>query len=297
MYKLLSSLNVAWILVVSFMGIFFNEYISLLICLCLIGSWIFYIFIKKSCGSHAAATEKEIWNKKLLLAFVPLFLFILILSCSFAFFKSNDLNMLRNNSEEAHLMQQSNETSNYVIGEHQGIRTQHYFDYAVSDDSIYFTYNKSSIIDIYDYKGLFQYSILLPNKNDGTLTVRYENDFLYVRAKDKTVYVFDGENCIEFLSPQEAEAAGYTYDWFCVQPNTKIEKAYIYWLDDHGTQIAKISTPSVVQSNWPSEILFSTSTISLTFLISVAFVISLFCILYVLLKRRIEKKTGDGSLS
>lgn len=123
--------------------------------------------------------------------------------------------------------------------------------YDATDSLVYFAYSEqTACVDAYNYAGEYQFSIHFYNREKGSISIRCDNNILYVCSKYGNVFVFDGNQLIRKMTSQEGEDAGFTDSWFrtrSVQIQRKFSKIYRY--DSSGNTISVISVPSKILEN------------------------------------------------
>ena len=133
-----------------------------------------------------------------------------------------------------------------------GQRIANYYQCDASDDYIYFSYSKYSCVDVYNMDGVFLYSYIFPDMQNGSMNVRCEDNYIYIGAKDNSVHIFDGVEEVAHLSRDEAIENGYDFSWFREENSRmKVNSEWICVLNYDGTEEIRIPTPSVIQKNIP----------------------------------------------
>lgn len=175
----------------------------------------------------------------------------------------------------------ANMNNTWVICYQQGIRTSDFYQYDATDTCLYFSYSKHSCVDVYNTEGVFLYSFIFPERQNGTVSIRCENDNVYVCTKDNLLYIFSDDEEIGHMDYAEATKKGYDFFWFDDnQPNILVDAKWIHWLNENGDIIKQISTPSVIKNTMPP----SSSTI-LSMPIVLVLLILLLLVYSFLLKR------------
>jgi len=110
-------------------------------------------------------------------------------------------------------------------------------------ENLYFSYivGGKIFVDVYDNDGQFLYLIsVVDNFQNGGNSMRCHDERLYIRMKNGSVYVFQGQELVRTLSSQEAEELGFTYHWFEKRNvNLAMDDMYIYRVDGEGTPISQ----------------------------------------------------------
>lgn len=146
----------------------------------------------------------------------------------------------------------ANENNTWVVCYQQGARTSNFYQYDATNEYIYFSYSKHSCVDVYDKTGTFLYTFLFPERQNGGVSVRCENDKVYISTKDNILYIFSGVEEVEHMDYDTAAEKGYDFFWFYNnEPHITVEQKWIYWHDDGGNVVNQIATPSVVSETIP----------------------------------------------
>lgn len=110
-------------------------------------------------------------------------------------------------------------------------------------ENLYFSYIVSGkiFVDVYNNDGQFLYLVsVVDNRQNGGNSMRCHDERLYIRMKNGSVYVFQGQELVRTLSRQEAEELGFTYYWFEKRNVTlSMDDMYIYRVDGEGKPISQ----------------------------------------------------------
>ena len=158
----------------------------------------------------------------------------------------------RNELSEKEAQAYANENNTWVICYEQGTRTSDFYQYDATKDYLYFSYSKHGCVDVYDTEGIFLYSIIFPGRQNGGISVRCENNQVYICTKDNILYIFSGAREIEHMDYDTAVEKGYDFFWFYDnEPHIKVDGRWTCWLDETGDVIKHISTPPVIKNTIP----------------------------------------------
>ena len=153
---------------------------------------------------------------------------------------------------EKELRAYASENNTWVVCYQQGVRTSNFDQYDATDQYLYISYSKHNCVDIYDMRGVFLYSFLFPERQNGSVSVRCENNQVYIRTKDDDIYIFDGVEEVEHMDYDTAQKKGYDFFWFYDNnPRVTIDGKEISWLSESGDAINQIPTPSVIKETMP----------------------------------------------
>ena len=146
----------------------------------------------------------------------------------------------------------ANMNNTWVICYQQGTRTSNFYQYDATDTYLYFSYSKHSCVDVYDMEGVFLYSFIFPERQNGTVSIRCENNQVYICTKDNLLYVFSDVEELEHMDYAEASKKGYDFFWFNDNhPSISVDAKWINWLSKSGDVIKQIPTPSVIKKTIP----------------------------------------------
>ncbi len=153
---------------------------------------------------------------------------------------------------ESELRTYTNENNTWLICCQQGSRSSKYTSCDATDKYYYFSYNAHDCVDVYDTNGLFLYSILLPQNQNGAIGIRCVDDQVFIRTKNKVLYIFEGTEEITRMDYDMACEMGYDYRWFFTyEPQIKVDTQWISRLDSNGNVIEQITTPAIVRQTIP----------------------------------------------
>ncbi len=140
----------------------------------------------------------------------------------------------------------------WTVTYRQGERKHDYYRCDTTSDRLYFAYWDDSCVDVYDHAGIFLYSFQFPDRQNGGITIRCEEDLVYVNDKDDVTYVFRYETLLRTMEWEEASAEGKNSSWFYnSEPNVTVDQANIKWLDENGNVVKQIKTPAVISETVP----------------------------------------------
>lgn len=146
----------------------------------------------------------------------------------------------------------ANEKNTWVICYQQGNRTSNFFQYDATDANLYFSYSKHNCVDVYDRSGVFLYSIIFPERQNGGINVRCEDNRAYICSKDNVLYIFSGTGEEEQMDYDTAAEKGYDFFWFYNnKPQITVDGRWICWLDGTGSVIDRIPTPPTIKNTIP----------------------------------------------
>ena len=180
---------------------------------------------------------------------------------------------------EEELRKLVNENNTWAVCYHQGKRTTSFFQYDATSEYMYFSYSKESCVDVYDLHGIFLYSFIFPDRQNGGVCVRCEEDQVYISTKDNILYIFKGIEEVDCMDYDEATANGYDFFWFYNNnPGITLTNDFIRLHDDRGEVVKEIDTPTVVNQSMPKDnatfVLFLFSAVFIIILVSKRMVIN-----------------------
>lgn len=76
-------------------------------------------------------------------------------------------------------------------------------DVDASEQYIYFAYSSNGVVAVYDWNGVYQYSLAFFSDTNGGLGMRCEDGLLYVSDYAHYEFVFSGDTMIEVLQPSQ----------------------------------------------------------------------------------------------
>lgn len=146
----------------------------------------------------------------------------------------------------------ANEHNTWVLCYQQGSRTSNFNQYDATDDRLYFSYSKHDCVDVYNMQGVFLYSIIFPERQNGSVSVRCEDDWVYISTKDNILYIFSGAEEVEHMDYDAAADKGYDFFWFYEnEPHITVDGKGISWFGEAGDVVREIPTPSVIRETIP----------------------------------------------
>lgn len=145
---------------------------------------------------------------------------------------------------EETLKNQANEENTWIISRQNAVRKGKYTQIDATDSYLYISYSKSSCVDVFNHNGDFQYAILLPDCQNGTVQIRCLDNYLFVSDKNNVVYIFDGNEEIERMNYDQAKIKGYDFFWFEEKKSVqKVDESFYYEMDDTGNAVKKVLLP------------------------------------------------------
>lgn len=159
-----------------------------------------------------------------------------------------------NDKSEEELRQFANENNIWVVCYRQGKRTTRFFQCDATSEYMYFSYSKESCVDVYDLYGKYLYSFIFPDRQDGGVCVRCEENQVYISTKDNVLYVFKGIEEVDRMDYDEAVVNGYDFFWFYNNnPKITVNDDLIRWHSNSGEVVKEISTPDVIKQTIPDD--------------------------------------------
>ena len=144
------------------------------------------------------------------------------------------------------------ENESWHISMQQGSRKHDYYDCDATGEYLYFSYTEYSCVDVYNLDGVFQYSIILPDRQNGGVRVRCLENRVYISAKNNIIYVFEDREEIQRIDYRTAYEMGYLSLWFSENPSKiRVDQEHISWLDGNGAVIHQIETPDIIAKTIP----------------------------------------------
>lgn len=172
-------------------------------------------------------------------------------------------------------------------------KSMRYFSCAVTDVYVFFGYGDNGIIDAYDHKGNFTFSLRYTGSTKNRyMSIRAKENLLYVSSHSGTLYVFNGQQLEKTMSYDEAEQNGYDISWFN-EGIARADKEYVYYLDEQGEWVQLMETPKEVSNRMPTIEISKERKEALAFA-GLAFAFVAYVIFMIVI---LKKKTGDGSVS
>ena len=106
-------------------------------------------------------------------------------------------------------------------------------------------------MDAYDFDGNFAFRLRFENKENGALSIRCQDDLLYVSSKYHNVFVFDGDTLIRQMTYQEAREKGFKGSFFSERSKTVTQRwGRFYRLNEDGSLGSAIKLPVVVSVDY-----------------------------------------------
>ena len=148
-------------------------------------------------------------------------------------------------SAEESLRDQANIENTYVISYQQARRKGTYGQIDATDGHLFFSYSRSSCVDVFNHQGEFQYAIILPDCQNGTVQIRCVGNSLFVSDKKNVVCIFDENGKVERIDYDQAKLRGYDYFWFEEKrTNQMVDESHYYEMDAAGSVIRKVLLPT-----------------------------------------------------
>lgn len=148
-----------------------------------------------------------------------------------------------------------NENNTWAICYQQGVRTSDYIQCDATSEYLYFTYMEHNCVDVYDMNGEFLYSFLFPDRQNGVIYIRCEDDHVYISTKSKILYIFKGTEELDHMDHDEASEKGYNFNWFYKhKPYITVDNQWISCSDTDGVVFKQIPTPYMVKRTIPTSI-------------------------------------------
>lgn len=97
----------------------------------------------------------------------------------------------------------------WTITGQRGARGETFYQCEGTDELVYFGYFFSDVVDAYDLSGEYQYTIHLPDAQNGGLLINCQDDLLIAAAANGDVFVFRGTELLEKLDHKTARERGY----------------------------------------------------------------------------------------
>ena len=125
-------------------------------------------------------------------------------------------------------------------------------EYDATGDYIFFSYSeRTAVVDAYDFDGNFAFRLHFENKENGALSIRCQDDLLYVSSKYDNVFVFDGDTLIRQMTYQEAREEGFKGSFFS-ERSKKVTQRWgrFYRLNEDGSLGSAIKLPHAVSVDY-----------------------------------------------
>lgn len=153
---------------------------------------------------------------------------------------------------ENELRKYANENNTWVICYQQGSRNSDFYQFDATDTHLYFSYSEYSCVDVYDIQGTFLYSIIFPDRQNGSVNVRCEDNQAYICSKFDTLYIFEDIEEVERMDCDTAREKGFDFFWFYDnKPIITVDRNWISWYDESGEITKQIATPSAIRKTIP----------------------------------------------
>jgi hypothetical protein len=176
------------------------------------------------------------------------------------------------------------------IIDQKGKRNENYYQVVIHDQTVYFSYIKSSCVDAYDFEGNFLFSIIVPDFPKGVIYLcSYEKD-LFIFSKSGDLFIVGTGGEVNIFSRENSAEKGYTSDWRLEQNQKQVievGKEYIILKDPEGTILAEIQTPTTIADNLPW---LSLPQKAETYIGLVGFLLLFLCTVVLVLKKYKEKE-------
>ena len=119
-----------------------------------------------------------------------------------------------------------------------------------TDDLIYFCYSGEDMVDAYDLSGEYQFTINLPDAQNGGLLIDCVEDLLIADAANSDVFVFRGSELVEKLDYQAARERGYRASSFDTESRYAITRTHVVSVD--GEDLTELfELPEEIRVNLP----------------------------------------------
>ena len=132
-----------------------------------------------------------------------------------------------------------------------------------TDEYLYFSYyNSTTSVDVYDLDANYLYTLCFPDRNNGTVYIRSDQNKMYVKLRNDYVFVFQGKEELSCMTEAEADSKGYTNDWFqAAHSRLVVDDSRLYLMDEQGQFIAELEKPKSVKEAFRLEVSESTNTV------------------------------------
>lgn len=142
----------------------------------------------------------------------------------------------------------SEDTQGFIVSYSQKNRAR-FGECDATSKYMFFSYGGGDTeIDVYDTSANFLYRLIFADSDNGVSSIRCDNDLLYLKLKNDSVFVLDGSTLIQKMSGLEAKNVGYTNEWFeGAKRSITVDSKYIYFLDTEGNHISQISKPENIK--------------------------------------------------
>lgn len=118
-------------------------------------------------------------------------------------------------------------------------------DYDATNEYVFFAYSENiAVVDAYNMSGEFAFSILFTFREKGSISVRCENNLLYVSTKLGNVFIFDHDQLIDVIESSSVTEKGYGWKWFeGKKRNVSLIGINMYKLNQEGSKSGTIPIP------------------------------------------------------
>ena len=132
-----------------------------------------------------------------------------------------------------------------------------------TDEYLYFSYSNSrTSVDVYDLDANYLYTLCFPDRNNGAVYIRSDQNKMYIKLRNDYVFVFQGKEELSFMTEEEADSKGYTNDWFqAADSRLVVDDSRLYLMDEQGQLIAELEKPKSVKEPFRIEVSESTNTV------------------------------------
>lgn len=116
-------------------------------------------------------------------------------------------------------------------------------DIAATKDAVFVAYNeKMAAIEAYNYRGVYQYTILLADAQNGGIRLWSDGDILYVSSKYGNVFAFQGKQLLWQMDVGEAREQGID-DYFARPSNVSVDGNTVIVMNEENQIAAKVPLP------------------------------------------------------
>lgn len=127
--------------------------------------------------------------------------------------------------------------------------TRKYSQCDATQDTLFFSNHSGTISQVYAYghDGAFQYCLAFRDISNGRMLIRCQEGNLYLKLRNNNVFVFQGSNMIAGLTEDQADAQGFTNDWFRSGASTLVlHEGALYYQDDQ-QNLVPVTVPAQIQ--------------------------------------------------
>lgn len=116
-------------------------------------------------------------------------------------------------------------------------------DIAATKDAVFVAYNeKMAAIEAYNYRGVYQYTILLADAQNGGIRLWSDGDILYVSSKYGNVFAFQGQQLLWKMDFGEAREQGID-NYFSRPSNVSVNGDTVLVMNEKNQIAAKVPLP------------------------------------------------------